>query len=261
MKNNAILIIILIFFSTRISVASIVIVNGLTQTINLESGKEISGKIIIRNESAKSSRVKIYKQDIFAACGQNINYAEIGTNPRSLGTWLKTGVDEKLLEPREEYALYYTVTVPASAVASGTYWTVIMVEGLEPIKVEESEGVKVNSVVRYAIQIVGDLGKLDSPKLVFEDIKYDGTVNAKNLQFRIKNEGEFSAKTKIILEIYGATGEKLKTIEGLSKRIYPHLCNEFQIELADLQKGKYECVAIADNGKDLFGANVSIEIE
>lgn len=256
-----IILIVTFLSSVRFASASVVILNGLTQTVNLESGQKISGKVLMRNDSPKPARVKIYTQDLMAACGQSINYLEVGNNPRSLGSWLTTGVDEKLLDPREEYALYYSITVPQNVVNAGTYWAVIMIEGVDPVKEEESEGMKVNSIVRYAIQVIGDLGKVESPKLSFEDIRFEGPANARILKFRIKNQGDFSTKTKVLLEIYDAKGEKIKTIEGLSKRIYPQLCNEFEIELSDLKKGKYEGIGIADNGKDLFGTNVSIEIE
>jgi hypothetical protein len=53
----------------------------------------------------------------------------------------------------------------------------------------------------------------------------------------------------------------LKTFDGQSKRIYPKNCNVFTIEIKDLPKGKYEGILIADNGKDLFGSNISLDIE
>jgi len=137
-----------------------------------------------------------------------------------------------------------------------------MVEAADPIKEQQPNGVNINSIVRYAVQIIGDYGQLDSPKLTFEDIKISNANDTlKVLNLRIKNDGLFTTSTKVILELYHSSGEKVKVIEAIRRRIYPNSCGEFEIELKQLPKGKYDGIIIADNSKDLFGANVSIEID
>ena len=260
MKNFLITTLIISLFYLPAS-AGVAVLNGLTHTHSLTQGQKTTGKVQIRNESAKPTRVIIYKQDLIAACGQEVNYQNPNGFIQSLSPYLTTTVDEKLLGPNEEYVLFYTIDLSGEQQLKGSFWSVLMIEGADPIKEEKSEGIKINSVMRYAIQIIGDAGTEESTKLGFEDIKVRKIENESQIvTLRLKNEGLFSTKAKVILEIYNQEGEKIKILEGASKRIYPQGCNEFEIELKGIKKGKYEGILIADNSKDLFGANLSLEI-
>lgn len=259
MKKQGILLL-LCALSIRLS-AAILIMNGLTHVHTTEKGSQINGKIIVKNESSKESRVVFYKQDLISTCGKAVEYTETNKHNRSIGSWLQTNVDEKLLAPNEEYVLHYTINIPKEQVEKGSYWGVLMVEGANPVKEENKNGMQINSKVRYAVQILADVSGFESPKLTFEDVHYDSKANSdKTVKVKLKNEGVFSAKTKISLEVYSEKGDKIKTFESLSKRIYPNLCNEFEIILADLPKGKYEGVLVADNGKDMFGSNITLDV-
>ncbi|MCA0363661.1 MAG: hypothetical protein LCH67_06430 [Bacteroidetes bacterium] len=259
MKN---LLKVLILLSLSISsFGAVVITNGLTQTHTIMSGQKITGKIEMKNESTKPARILIYKQDLSSYCDKSFNYSKPGTEPRSLDKYFKAVVDEKILAPMEQYVLFYTIDLTNTTLEDGSYWSVLMIEGAEPVKEEQSQGMTINSVVRYAVQIIADLGAVKSPKLVFENIEMKDREDAvKVLTFKMKNEGIYSSKTKILVEIYNEEGKKIKTIEGLTKRVYPGQCNDFEIELKDMPAGKYDGIIVADNGKDLFGANVTLDL-
>lgn len=242
------------------------VLNGLTHVHTGEAGSIITGKIKIRNDSQKDSRILLYKQDLMLSCGNTsvFEYKEINTNPKSMGSWLKVNVDEKILSPHEEYDLSYSINVPKNITQKGSYWTVLMVEGADPIRESENQSLQVGSKIRYAIQLITELGNFESPKLQFENVEYRKGVNATSnniVQVKLKNIGQYSAQTKVLLEIYDAKGTKLKVFQGSIRRIYPNLCNVFELEIKDLPKGVYDGIIIADNSKDLFGSNVSIKIE
>jgi hypothetical protein len=257
-----------LLFSLFISIqafSGVVILNGLTHVHSGEAGSMISGKIKIRNDSPKENRIILYKQDLVLSCDNTsiFEYKEINTNSRSMGSWLKVNVDEKILSPHEEYDLSYTINVPKNVTQKGSYWTVLMVEGADPIREPESQSLQVGSKIRYAVQLITELGSFESPKLQFENVEYKKGVNT-NLnvvQVKLRNIGQYSAQTKVLLEIYDSKGTKLKVFQGSVRRIYPSLCNVFELEIKDLPKGTYDGVIIADNSKDLFGSNVSIKIE
>lgn len=250
----------LIPLSIQVS-AAILVMNGLTHVHETLAGGQVNGKIVIKNESSKETRVLIYKQDLVANCDKSINYTEVNKHNRSLGTWLQTNIDEKILASNEEYTIRYTINIPKEDIEKGTYWAVFMVEGADPVKEENTNGMKINSKVRYAVQILADVGSFESPKLTFEDVRFEGKENVgRTLQVKLRNIGQFSTRTKLLLEVYSDTGEKIKTFEAASKRIYPSYCNDFEIVFGDLPKGKYEAVLVADNGKDLFGSNVTLDI-
>jgi hypothetical protein len=260
MKKHTILFFLLVL-SAHLS-AAIVVINGLTHVHATAAGGQINGQIRVKNESTKEARILIYKQDLVANCGNTTVYTTINNHNRSLGNWLQTNVDEKILSSNEEYTIHYTINMPKEGIEKGTYWSVLMIEGADPIKEENTNGMQINSKVRYAIQVLADVNGFESPTLTFEDVKYEAKENAaKSVKVRIKNDGAFSAKTKVSMEVFSEKGEKIKTYEGIQKRIYPSLCNEFELILTDMPKGKYEGVLIADNGKDMFGSNITLDVE
>jgi hypothetical protein len=260
--KNTFKILLLITLVSYSSFAAVVITNGLTHTHSFSTGQKVVGKIEIKNESLKPTKILIYKQDLESHCGENITYSTSGSQSYSLHKYLTTNVDEKVLAANEQYVLYYTINSGSDSLNNGSYWTVLMIEGADPVKEEEANGVQINSVVRYAVQIIADAGKFQSPKLSYEAIKLSTREDSvKVLGFRLKNDGGYSTKTKVLVEIYDDKGLKVKVIDGFGKRVYPNQCNDFEVELLDLPKGKYEGIIITDNGIDLFGANVSLELD
>lgn len=258
-------IILLLFLSSIKAFSGVVILNGLTHVHSGDIGNRIDGKIKLRNDSSKENKIIIYKQDLILSCDNTsiFEYKDINTNPRSMGDWLKVNIDEKILAPHEEYDVSYSIIIPKTATQRGSYWTVLMVEGADPIREEDKQMLQVGSKIRYAIQLITEIGSFESPKLQFENVEYKKGVNTVNniVQVKLRNIGIYSAQAKILLEIYDAKGAKLKTYQASIRRIYPNLCNVFELEIKDLPKGTYDGVLIADNSKDLFGSNVSIKIE
>lgn len=262
MKNTGILLYFLLLVFKSFS--GVVVLNGLTHVHSGEAGNTVNGKVKIRNDSSKETRVIIYKQDLLLNCNKSMTfeYKDINTNPQSMGSWLKVNVDEKILGPHEEYDLNYSISVPRNVTQAGTYWTVLMVESATLINEKDNQTFQVGSKVRYAVQLITDVGKYESSKLQFENVEYKKGVNTPNfISVQLKNTGLFSTQTQVVLEVYDLKGTKIKVFKGSPKRIYPNLCNVFELEMNDLPKGVYEGVIIADNSKDLFGSNVSIKIE
>lgn len=257
------LIFLLLLISSQ-SYGGIVVLNGLTHTHDVAQGSIITNRIRVHNNGKKEAKVLIYQNDMIVSCENSIDYVKTNSHDRSLGDWLKTNVEEKLLQSNEIYDIVYTITIPAELKESGTYWSVIMIEGADPIKEEMDKNVKIESKVRYAIQVianVGNIGNIGSSKISFENITFnpkDSTTQVLNI--KLKNSGAFVSKVKLSLEVYDATGKKLKTVESALRRIYPNKCNEFEILIKDLPKGSYNGILVADNGKDLFGSNVTLEI-
>ncbi|GLU56134.1 hypothetical protein [Dyadobacter frigoris] len=243
--------------------ASVVIVNGLTHLHSIpDAATKVQGEILVRNDGNKDSRILVYRQDLVPACGEATNYPESNSHQRSLGNGLHTNVDEKMLAGREEYVVRYTIELEKERSAPGTYWEVVMVEVADPVRNELQGGVQVNSKVRYAIQIILDVGVPEGPKLSFENIVFD-KVAPKNilLKVQLKNNSEFGIRTNVVLEVYDGQGNKLKTTDANSRMMYPGYCNVFEIPLDALMPGKYECVIIADTGKDLYGSNISLKVD
>jgi hypothetical protein len=268
MKRYRLLLIALLFsVMLRDSFAGVAILNGLTHIHSGTFGSTLTGTIKMQNSGKKEARMLIYQQDITLACDKPADFTSINSHERSLGKWIKTNVEERTLQPNEEYEVTYSITIPADAKDQGTYWGLIMVEAADPIQEQTPQGLKIDSKTRYAVQIIMDVGVPVVGVLSFEKVDLDKKMVDSTKKFvytiavKIKNSGVFYASTKLNMEVFSIAGDKMKVIEGTPRRIYPNRCNDFEIEVKDLPKGKYEAVLVADNGKELFGSNISLEIE
>lgn len=255
-----------LFFTFLLSTslhASVVIVNGLTHAHALSGiNTKAQGTIRIKNEGSKESRILVYRQDLTSECGLSSVYPETGSHNRSLGNALTTNVDEKVMASGEEYDVRYTIDLDKERSSDGTYWQVVMVEVADPVREEAKQGVQVNSKVRYAIQVIVDVGNIEGPQLSYENMIFEKVSDKLSLlKATIKNNGIFGARTGVILEIYDTAGNKLKTTEPSNRMLYPGYCSTFEIPVTDLPKGKYDCVIIADTKKDLFGSNIALQVE
>lgn len=253
-----------IIFSSLTGFSNILILNGLTHEHSiLGESAQVKGVIKLKNDAETPIKVLFYKQEYLLACGQESNFANTPTHSYSLARYLTTPLSEKILAPKEEFDLPYSVALPQSS-PNGSYWSVIMIEAADPITSNDPSGVSINSKVRYAIQVIANKGAFESPKLSFLDVRYNAKkqqVSNSQVIVSLKNEGRFSAKTKVSLEIYNDKGEKIKVFESLSRRIYQDKCNTFEVDIVGLPKGKYEGILIADNGTDLFASNLELSIE
>lgn len=238
---------------------AIVVLNGLTHIHNTAQGGEFQGKVSLKNDGKAPVRVLIYGQDLSVECGKSAEYLASGAVPLSLNAWITLGVDERTLAPGEEYEVSYTVKIPEEGVSKGSYWQVLMVEGADPVREEVMQGVTVNSKVRYAIQVIVNVGGFENPALAFENLEIKkGDSSA--LEVVLKNSGTYAAVVHLTLELHDAEGRRVKKLESSPRRIYPSFCNSFSIPLEGIPPGKYAGVLVADNGKDLFGSNLSLEL-
>lgn len=253
----------LLFFLliSTLGMARVTIINGLTHIHSLKQGSITKGQLILRNDSKKEARIVVYKQDLSAICDKQIEYTEDGSQPKSLSKMLRTVVDEKVLIPQEEFVLPYLIDTP-NQLESGSYWSVLMVEVVDPIREEQANGLIVNTLVRYAVQIIGHIGTYQYP--ILEILKIDAKdldKSIKTLEVQVKNTQLYMTTSKAILELYDTTGKKIKTVKSLDKKVYPNSCTQFELQFTDIPKGKYACILLVDNGRDMFGSNVTIDID
>ncbi len=252
----------MILLMPRHTRASVVILNGLTHNHSIPTATaRVQGVIKVKNDGGKDSRIMVYRQDLVSQCDQQAAYPEVGSHSRSLGTGLKTNIDERVIATGEEYDVRYTIEADPNR-QPGTYWEVIMVEVADPVREETHSGIQVNSKVRYAIQVIVDIGPVEGPPLSYEKIAYEKVAaELAVLKVVLKNNGSYGARTNVILEVYDSNGNKLKTTQPNSRMLYPGSCSTFEIPVTDVPKGKYDCVIIADTKRDLFGSNISLQVE
>lgn len=251
-----------LLFVCNITSARVLINNGLTHIHSGKHGQVIKGMIQVKNAGTEPEKILIYQNGLIQTCDEKNEFVPVDRQARGLGKWLETNTDEKMIQAGETYEIFYTISVPQDSSLSGSYWSVIMVEVAEPVTSEANNKFSIASKVRYAIQIIADVGDMEYPKLDFEKVGFKPAQSAnKIIQAKLKNVGKFMVIPKLLLEVYSKDGQKITTLESVSQKIYPFTCKDFEIEIKGLTAGKYDAILVADYGQDLFATNVVIDIQ
>ena len=265
-NNNIYTFLSLLFFLTfsfqHHAFCSIVISNGLTHIHKVEEGQVVRGFIEIQNAGLKNRSVKVYQKDYSFTYKGDVFYNDPTTNPRSNANWIDFSPGYLELEPKQKSVINYEITIPEGQQLSGSYWSVLMVEGIEGIKPELSQsGLSVSTIMRYAIQIATNIGDTGENNLEFVEAKLDKIDGQKVGSVAIVNSGERLLIPEVSIELFDEEGQSIRLIKTTKKKIYPGTSARFFLELEDLPKGEYEAVVLADCTEvDVFGLNLSLSL-
>lgn len=258
MKN--LITIFLFFFSFDIS-ASVVVTNGLTHNLDFVANGTKDGKVVLKNTGDRPESIKVYFKDLSSDCSGKIDYTMPGQNSRSLFPFVSVNNTDYTLQPGEEYELSYRVDLSKSDLAEGSLWVLMMVEVMEPISKSSSQGFEIGSKIRYAIQLIANVGSKNAEELSFSDVRMGKDVNdQRTLEASIKNGGRYLVIPLVNIQIFDEKGLKVKDLAVSSKKIYPQNCQNFILPVADLPKGKYQAVLLAEYLEESIGVNIDLEI-
>ena len=116
--------------------------------------------------------------------------------------------------------------------------------------------------MRYAIQVISQIGKTGSVGLSFANAKLVKVEGKPIFAIDVENTGQRSLKSSLWLELYSQMGKPIGKFQGEARRLYPGTSARFQIDLGQTPDGKYLGMVAADGaGDNLFGANVELEIK
>ena len=248
--------------------ARVSIVGGLTYEKNAESGETYRGAIIITNSGDEPQEVKVYQTDyLFFSDGNNI-YGEPGKDPRSNAKWITFSPNRFVIQPKGKFEVNYTVKAPDNKALLGTYWSMLMVEGVPKSSPEivngEVDKIKMGltTVVRYGIQMVTHIGNTGTRSLKFSEVKLLKEDESKKvLQVDMENTGERWLRPTLWTEIYDEKGSYIGKFMGGKGRTYPGTSIKSRIDLSQVPAGKYKGLIVADcGGDDLFGMQCNLEI-
>ncbi|UBM57475.1 hypothetical protein LAG90_11660 [Marinilongibacter aquaticus] len=241
--------------------STVIIMNGLSHEHILGSTNEVRGYVELKNTGRSLERVVFYLNDLENQCASGqLLYQQLGENPRSLAEHLHISATEYTLQPNEVYRLGYSITGLGLESKTGSFWSVLMIELAEPINTKKQQAFQINSKVRYAVQLIANVGEKQAESLSFAQVEFD-EENPSLLKVRMKNDGLFSLKSKVNIEVFDANGTKIFSENSAFKRLYPLNCNLYTFDLSALPKGKYDGVLVADTGTNLFGTNFNVELE
>lgn len=251
-----------------VSVAGVSVTSGLTYEKEADPGGTYKGTVQLRNNGESPQEVKIYQTDYLFFCdGRNI-YGEPGKDPRSNADWITFSPRRLTISPRGTAQVNYTVEVPDNKTLTGTYWSMIMIEGISSSSPEAVRQEKdkvtfgISQVIRYGLQMRTQIGDTGTRKLKFLKTRLLKEDKRRILQLDIENIGERLLRPALWAELYDEKGKSVGKFEGGKLGVYPATSVRFRIDLSQVPKGKYKALVVADcGGDDLFGATYTLKFE
>ena len=266
MKKAFVLILAFFFVSAAPLFASLAVVGSLVRHYTTQPGEIFEGIILLKNTGTEPVEIRISQNDyLFSADGSN-QYDKPESHARSNAGWLSVNPARTVIAPHDTVSVYYKGKVPADPELRGTYWSMIMVEPVSVPAPELEENKKkvvvgIRTVMRYAVQIVTEIGDTGTEALNVLEKRLVVGDGKKFLELDIINSGERVQIPTLWAEFYNDQGVSIGRFEGGRWRIYPSCSVRYKVDLADIPAGKYTAMVVMDTGNDyVTGAQYTLEI-
>ena len=238
-----------------ISTASIEVLGSLKHVHNGLPGDTIRGEIRLHNSEQIDQEVRIYQTDLLYNFEDYTFYDEPVTHERSNASWIQYSPKTVIVKANENRFIQYEVVIPAVDTLNGTYWSVLMVEGVNPIDPEQTGELNISTVTRYALQMVSEIDNKGEGELTF--LNPTLIVEGENvfLAVDIVNTGQHYIAPEVSMELFDDTGKSVKVIHAPKKGLYPKTSARFRLNLTGVEGQKtYQSLIIADGKEeDVFG--------
>lgn len=260
-----------LLIATWTAVAQVSVVGDLSRDEEVRPGQVLEGVILVKNDSPEIQEAKVYQTDYaFHFSGTN-TYGDPGGAPRSNARWISFSPAFVTLPPNATVAVNYTVTVPRDPSGSlvGTYWSMIMVEGIIKGSAESTQPAPkakaqmgLAQTMRYAIQIATTIAGTGSINVKFINAavitREDST---RVLQADIENAGERFIRPTVYVELFDEAGLSRGRYDGSRFRMYPGTSVRQTFDLSSVPPGTYKALLVVDAGGDeAFAAQYTLKL-
>lgn len=240
---------------------NIVVLNGLTHENTCLPGEKYRESIQIQNAGTEPKTVKVYIRDYWYSFSGESRHDEPGTMNRSNANWIEYSPKLVTLAPKEKILVDFEVTAPQSDSLNGTYWSVIMVEGVKQQDTTASAGVKIHTAIRYAVQVITNIGETGKKDLQFAGLELGEQDEENILNVAVENIGERILKPVLSVELFDDLGESIGVFKAERRKTLPGTSILLSLELKGVKPGSYAAVLVADCDEDhIFGTNITLEI-
>ncbi|MBP6671643.1 MAG: hypothetical protein KA247_00765 [Bacteroidetes bacterium] len=253
--------------------AQISVVSELSQDTDVRTGQTYTGTIVLHNDTNEPQEAKIYQTDYtFQFDGTN-KYGVPGSHPRSNAPWISFSPAFITLPPKGLASVNYVITVPKETPAHklvGTYWSMLMVEGIRKGSAESSSQPKngaaemgITQNIRYGVQIATSIEKTGEKKIRFVATNLNAKKGGKRmLDIDIENIGDLGMRPDVYVELFNNRGVSMGQYPGMKYRIYPGTSVRQLIDVSKVKKGTYKAMVAVDAGGDnVFGAQYTLNFK
>ena len=253
-------------FITPSARAGVIVIGNLARTTTAQPGGSFDGVIFIKNTDAQPADVSVSQTDYVSKADGTSDYGEAGKSPRSNASWITVTPSRLKLAAGETVPVRYKGTVPADPKLRGTYWSMIMVEpnaaaALTPEQQAGKVAVGLKTAIRFAVQIVTEVGQGGARSLQVQDKRLIRAENKRALELDIANDGERLLIPQMTVELFDATGASIGRFDAGRTRIYPICSVRAKVDFIDVPFGKYAAMVLLDSGDaQVMGAQYDLEI-
>ncbi|MHC1689900.1 MAG: hypothetical protein AB9833_03615 [Bacteroidales bacterium] len=242
------------------SSASVEVLGSLKHVHNGKPGDVITGEIKIQNNDNTEQEVKVYQTDLLYNLEENTFYDEPGSHKRSNAPWIQFSPKTVILKAKEIRTIQYEITLPQTDTLKGTYWSVIMVEGVVPIDPSQKGTLSIRTVTRYAIQIISEIADKGRGELKFLEPTLITEGGNLFLAIDLINNGDHYIAPEVSIEVFDEAGTSVKTVTIPRKGLYPTTSSRFKFDLAGLPaKKNYQLMIVAAGQEnDVFGLEYTL---
>ncbi len=257
--NNFFLTVLLLLLLPFSSKASIEVVGSLRHVHKGIAGEVYQGEIKVQNTGATDQEIKVYQTDLLYNYKDYTYYDNPGLQKRSNANWIKFSPKTAVVKANSSIYIQYTVTIPNSDTLKGTYWSVIMVEGVTP-PVPSQNGITINTVIRYAVQIITEMKNKGVGKLVYLKPTLVKEGDELYLAVDLENPGDHYIAPDLSIKFFNQEGDQVNELTAPRKGIFPGCSTRFRFNLKGIKSGQtYQTVIVAQGeGQDVFGLNYTL---
>lgn len=243
-----------------ISIASIEVVGSLRHINKGIVGDVYKGEIKIQNSGDLEQEVRIYQTDLLYDYEDFTYYNDPVSHKRSNANWIQYSPKTTIVAGNSTIYIQYEVTIPKSDTVLGTYWSVLMVEGVNPIDPAQEGEFNINTVTRYAIQIITEIEEKGEGKLEFLDPILIREGEHLFLAVDIVNTGKHYIVPEVSIELFDEAGVSIKVLLASKKGLFPTTSARYRFDLEGIESEKtYQTVIVAaGEGEDVFGLEYTL---
>ncbi|BAS25953.1 hypothetical protein LIP_0096 [Limnochorda pilosa] len=238
--------------------AAAIRVDQLEVHLEVPAGETEAGTLVVTNQRDSAERIRIYVQDWRRDEQGQHQFLEPGSMERSASGWIRLTPTEFTLGPGESRTVRYSFAVPEGA--SGSYWTVVFVQG-EPRPVPGG-GTQIRVASRVGVKFYEQVPGSGEGRGKITGLEADGSGSF-TAAVRFTNEGDLPLTPQGWVEIRGASGE---TVARYDVEAFPVLPGDQRLlTVSDparkLEPGTYLVLAVLDyGGATRVGGQTRLEV-
>lgn len=229
--------------------AQLTVLGATVQEHAMAPGAEAGDSVIVRNPTDAPLRARVYLTDyVFTAAGET-RYDPPPSHARSNAGWIALPALELTVPPGASVPVRYRLRAPAT-VGAGSYWSMLMIEGVGEASDASAGALGMQAVVRYGVQVVAHMRDVGAQNATITAPRAVAIAGGTAVEFDLTNTGERAYRPTVSLEVFDSAGVRhgpLQTTRGL---LFPGTSLRQRFELPGLPPAALQAVVQVDTGLD-----------